>query len=73
MNEALHMHIRLMLVYGKAFHIGIRPDFIVQLGLWISIILTIQSAQFLSGSFHKMIDVTMKCCILPMNYLSNFA
>ena len=38
MNEAFHMHIRLILVYEKAFHKWIRPDFIKQLGLWIKIV-----------------------------------
>ena len=65
-NEAFHMHIRLVLVCEKTFHIGIRPDFIAQLGLalfWQS-----KVHKFLSGSFHKMLDIMMKCLLLTITY-----
>ena len=61
MNEAFHVYIRLTLIFEKTFYKGTRPDLLAQLGLWIGIFWTIQSAIFVSGYFHKMPDIMMKC------------
>ena len=67
MNEAFHMHTRLMLVYDKGL-------FIIGLGLislWMSIIWQSEVHNFLLGSYHEMLDM-MKCHLLTINHYSNF-